>query len=354
MCIRDRKVNREKGIKSWTERIKDKFAKSRPTSSMLLILLPLALFYLTYVRHIHHAESFTLHIIFNLFVWYFFAYVIWFTRYMARGDTNRSRTSKELDKLNITDAESLNPDSSLINSDYIDRLVGQGESHITVGDDAPKRRTLELARGLKIHYPGNVLYEVNLLVDSGRFADLREMDFYRWCPTCLSYKAPKTKHCKEVGRCVPQFNHYSTFFGTPVRRDSNHLWYVLFIIQQTLVLGTFLTLMTIYYSDYCKSSFYFLIPEVMYQMIFGPKFEPVTCFVYILGFPAVFLSFVCVWIEIYGIISNLSFAEMARLNRYRYLFSRHPRSPDGAQQIFDNPHDEGIFKNVRRYISAYF
>lgn len=47
------------------------------------------------------------------------------------------------------------------------------------------------------------------LFDSEKFETLEDIDWNRYCFTCLKYKSPGTKHCKEKGFCVEKFNHYS-------------------------------------------------------------------------------------------------------------------------------------------------
>jgi hypothetical protein len=48
------------------------------------------------------------------------------------------------------------------------------------------------------------------------------------CPTCLSPKPPRSKHCSATDRCVAKFDHYCPFVGNSIGA-LNHGWFIGFL-----------------------------------------------------------------------------------------------------------------------------
>eukprot|EP01016_Furgasonia_blochmanni_P022517 TRINITY_DN2450_c0_g1_i7.p1 TRINITY_DN2450_c0_g1~~TRINITY_DN2450_c0_g1_i7.p1 ORF type:complete len:140 (-),score=24.98 TRINITY_DN2450_c0_g1_i7:307-726(-) len=99
------------------------------------------------------------------------------------------------------------------------------EDHTTEGD--PKLHPL--------NSQDSFILTVISLYEQEKFIDLRKTYSNEYC------KKPKSKHCKQSNTCVQGYNHYSVFFGFVISQ-SNHFFYLVFLIQQFLLVGMFLYL----------------------------------------------------------------------------------------------------------------
>jgi len=73
--------------------------------------------------------------------------------------------------------------------------------------------------------------------------DQMELWIHAFCPTCLVYKTPHSKHCQFCDVCVEEFDHHCPWTNTCVAAG-NHGYFVYFIM--TLTLGSLLQIYIFY------------------------------------------------------------------------------------------------------------
>jgi len=61
-------------------------------------------------------------------------------------------------------------------------------------------------------------------------------------------------------------------------------------------------------------------------------------------------SVLFLWIELYGIIYNLSYNEIFNRHSYKYLFDLFIDGRGAIMNIFKNPGDRGIINNIKNYV----
>jgi len=239
---------------------------------------------------------------------------------------------------------------SKMNFGHIDKLLGTSgaRNQETCLQTYPHDDHIPHATELK--FPNNVFYQIGYMIDNFLFGELRAMEFTRWCPTCLSYKAPKTKHCKSCKMCVPLSNHHSTFFDSCISLHRNHLQYYLLLVQQTILLGYFIVLMMSYYWDQRMGSIFYIIPETFVLMV--GRYEIFSSFMFLVALILFSYSAFYTFIESYGISQFLTFQEMTNLNRYHYLFKMMKERKNVFKSYF-HMEDQGPISNLKAYLGFY-
>jgi len=56
------------------------------------------------------------------------------------------------------------------------------------------------------------------------------------------------------------------------------------------------------------------------------------------------------WIEMYGIIYNLTYNEIFNRHRYKYLYEMHENPNGSIFNVYKNPDDKGILENIKSYV----
>ncbi|EGG04894.1 uncharacterized protein MELLADRAFT_116963 [Melampsora larici-populina 98AG31] len=67
----------------------------------------------------------------------------------------------------------------------------------------------------------------------------------KWCPTCQTYRPPRTSHCRLCNNCVEQSDHHCTFLNNCIGRR-NYFTFLIFLLMTTILLAITLVI-GIYY-----------------------------------------------------------------------------------------------------------
>lgn len=73
------------------------------------------------------------------------------------------------------------------------------------------------------------------------------------CETCLVQCPPRSKHCREIGACVLQFDHFCPFVYTAVGRN-NHHFFLGFLLSAILAVGVNLSWARVYFQQSVETS----------------------------------------------------------------------------------------------------
>ena len=74
------------------------------------------------------------------------------------------------------------------------------------------------------------LHVICYLMDHKRFLELEDTDFEnRYCPSCLKYKPPKTKHYGND--CINGFHFYSDLFAKTINYSNHYVYMSILVIQ---------------------------------------------------------------------------------------------------------------------------
>lgn len=192
-----------------------------------------------------------------------------------------------------------------------------------------------------------ILHHICFMIDNKLFLDVLDIDYKRICPTCLIYKPPKTKHCSICDCCVPFYNHHSFIFDRCFH-GGNHILYVGLLFLQQNILNFYVFMSISAYYEKCDSYSILLIPEIIHLI---HKTQGLLCALnltlnlFFWGYNTIFFL-----IELFGIMSNLTFNEIMNRSRYRYLFTRKKTKRGKFIYIYTNATSKGIFHNLRNYL----
>ena len=196
-------------------------------------------------------------------------------------------------------------------------------------------------------YNFTFLHYIAYLIDRFRFTEALDIDTNRLCPTCLSFKLPKTKHCRYCGVCVSYYNHHSHIFSRCIDHKTHPYYFILLTLQQIL-LTLYFFLQIVIYSSYRTSYMGLAYFETLYYLL---KFDGTFIFfIYVLIAFALFYNTLFWNIEFYGILTNQTYNEIFNRHRYAYLYSNWNDAKGRTWKIFSNATSQGIVKNVVRYV----
>lgn len=144
------------------------------------------------------------------------------------------------------------------------------------------------------------------------------------CTTCKTVVPVRSKHCRELDRCVYRYDHYCPFVGTTIG-SSNHALYLIFLLWYLLLSAQYFFL---FYRYMALSNLYGTL-----ELLF--TWAVAACCVLISLFDLWMLS-----TQMYLVCKNLTTNEFINFERYNYLLE------DG---VFRNPYDRGIILNCSEF-----
>jgi len=284
-------------------------------------------------------------LVFLLFGLYFIAYTAWYYLSSERSISSLKKLAYKRVKSMSTDTsftqESQEPEGvdklKNMNFSALNRLTKEDDHEgITVRDD--KQTTYAFS---------SFLHEIAYLFETGNFKEINSFDCKKYCPTCLKARPRKSKHCRVCNTCVEHYHHHSYTLGKCIDK-TNHLFYLLLLMQQFFLLALFLWVPISVHSSERESSSVLFFLETVWLM---GKNEGVffAVFYLIFGIMQCYTIFF-LWIEMYGIIYNLTYNEIFNRHRYKYLYEMH-ENPNGAIfNVYKNPDDKGILENIKSYV----
>lgn len=191
------------------------------------------------------------------------------------------------------------------------------------------------------------LHYISFLIDRFRFTEALDFETTRYCPTCLNFKLPKTKHCKYCNECVAYHNHHSHIFGRCVDYK-NHPYYLILLTIQEILLFFYLFLQISIYSSFRTSYTLLAYFETGFLLI---KFDGYAIFlVYLLVSMGLFYNTLFWGIECFGVLTNQSYNEIFTRHRCSYLYSNWKDAKGRTWKVYNNATSQGISKNVMRYL----
>jgi len=147
------------------------------------------------------------------------------------------------------------------------------------------------------------------------------------CITCKCVVPLRSKHCKELDRCVHRYDHYCPFVGTAVGRD-NHGSFIFFLLWYLVVFGWYFYLFYWSVLEHYQEAFHDIeshVPEVVITALAG-----IGCLLF-----ALFdISLICS--HLYLVSKNLTTNEYINHTKYDYL------RKDGR---FENKFNRGCCQN---------
>jgi len=191
------------------------------------------------------------------------------------------------------------------------------------------------------------LHYISYLVERFRFVEALDIDVNRMCPTCLSFKLPKTKHCRYCGICVAYHNHHSRIFDRCVDYK-NHPFYMVLLTLQQILLVLYIGLQIAIYNSTRTSFMILTFFETGYLMIKND--EMAVFLIYLIISMTLFYNSLFWWIELYGVLTNQTYNEIFNRTRYSYLYGNWNDAKGKTWKMFTNATSQGIRKNILRYL----
>lgn len=190
------------------------------------------------------------------------------------------------------------------------------------------------------------LHYIAYLVEKLRFTEAMDMETSRLCPTCLTFKMPKTKHCRYCKECVPYYNHHSHIFGRCINYKS-HAYYMVLLTLQEILLFFYLFLQISIYSPMRNSYTFLAFFETAYLL--GKNDGFVIFAIYLLIAICLFYNSVFWMIESFGVLSNQTYNEIFNRHKCSYLYSNWNDARGRTWKVYTNATSQGIRKNIMRY-----
>ena len=135
---------------------------------------------------------------------------------------------------------------------------------------------------------------------------------------------PRTYHCKACKECVKDYHFHSYLFGKCIN-STNHLFYFIFILGNTIVVNFYLLFMLTYY--YNKSRSIYLLPVEIINFLYQSSMFEVIIYVlnniiaYYFNIQFLIEVFILKYINQAALITfNMTYNEIFNSQRYRYLF----------------------------------
>lgn len=196
-------------------------------------------------------------------------------------------------------------------------------------------------------YNWTFLHYISYLVEKFRFTEALDIDCNRLCPTCLSFKLPKTKHCNICGVCVSYFNHHSHIFAKCIDYKT-HPYYMILLSLQEVLLSMYIMLHISIYSNMRLSYSGLCFFETGYLVLKNDGVFILS--IYLLMAVLLFYNTLFWIIECYGVMSNQTYNEIFNRHRYSYLYSNWKDAKGRTWKVYTNATSQGLSKNVIRYL----
>jgi len=190
------------------------------------------------------------------------------------------------------------------------------------------------------------LHELAWNFEMKNYKELARFDTKDHCPTCLIRKPERSAHPESSSVCVPHFHHYSYTLGKSIDK-TNHFLYVTMLVKQMLLLSMFVISAWVACMDSVENTKVWFI-EVAYRLAINYNLGYATIYVVSLVLAAYNLVFL--WIELYGILRNVTYHEMFNRNDFKSLFIVKQDKKGAFVRSYKNPYDLGITENIKQYV----
>jgi len=148
------------------------------------------------------------------------------------------------------------------------------------------------------------------------------------CITCKSNVPFRSKHCKELDRCVYRYDHFCPFIGTAIGR-SNHGFFILFLTWFLAVMGWYFYLSILSYLELKRKQLSPIEKSVLIELILG-AIAGINCFLMLIFDLSLLIS------HLYLVAQNMTTNEWINHTKYDYL-------NEGG--VFHNSFNRGCCRN---------
>ena len=343
-------------------------AKKYAFSFYLMLFFLLNFSFLTGVFYNENNNLYILSLLYFVFELYFLAYVYVFI-YKIRNPSESKKFHldkiskvdeilfEEKDEISIKWKKMIIESEPLLqkmNFDYLNKILADSQNLVYESVINMNTSNLDESENTDLNYSTNrkkytYLHYLACMTENYQFMDVLSIDENRFCPSCLQFKYPKTKHCSICKTCVPIYNHHSFIFDRCFN-FRNHHYYVLLLVLQEFISLYYFFLQNYIFSSNRKSYNVLMVPESIYLIFNDENAGFIATLGYILIVIFLLINTYFLVFEFYGIITNQTLNEIYNRNRYSYLFKKWSDRNNKVWKVFNNETSHGVIENVRRYI----
>lgn len=173
-------------------------------------------------------------------------------------------------------------------------------------------------------------------------------DFTDICPTCHIKRAPRSKHCKFIDKCVQEYDHHCYFLGKTIGKGNKKVFFFGLFVNFSAC-GLFLVVCWLMLNDRVAASGYIctyfgrMFIE-FWQLESQVKGMIVVC-ILVWWYSLWYLVLVT-----YSILNALTVNEVVNRQRYRYLYTPYLALDDTVKMQFKNPFSKGFYTNFLEFI----
>jgi len=155
----------------------------------------------------------------------------------------------------------------------------------------------------------------------------------RVCTTCKIVVPFRSKHCKELDRCVYRYDHYCPFVGNAIGLK-NHRLFVLFLSWNVVCISLYFYLLYKWVQRQSNADQFKHIKTHIFEFILLTILPGIACFILLI------FAFSLLVNNLYLISRNLTTNEYINYKKYEYLFQ------DG---IYKNVYSKGCYRNCLQF-----
>jgi len=284
--------------------------------------------------------GYTFDLVFLLLGLYFIVYAFWY--YTKSGEHLSKAKATAYERLNKSAGliEELQPVSPTrfnprqrLNYDALDKLLRGEDTGSVIQEIEPSDFS-------------SFLHELAFNFETKNYKELARFDQKDYCASCLIKRPARSTHHEAAKTCVSNLHHYSYCLGKSVDQK-NHFLYLVMLIKQMLVLGLFIVGVWVTYAEKITNTKVWFAETAYrvgedYGITYGGMY---AVFLVLAAYNLVFL-----WIEVYGVMKNVTYHELFNRNDYSNMFAIKLDHKKAYVKRYINPYDLGAMENLKQYV----